>query len=89
MDTIINPSPAGRARRAKISADIDAHRPPVAYTIAEFCYTHKISPAYYYKQRKLGLGPREMVVGRRRIISAEAAAAWRQARAADEPTSAT
>ena len=84
MDTI-DPTITGRAPRAGISIDtkstFDARGPPVAYTIGEFCYAHRISTAYYYKQRKLGFGPQEMILGRRRIISAEAAADWRRARA--------
>jgi hypothetical protein len=34
-----------------------------AFTIAEFCRAHRISQSMYFKQRALGLGPREMVVG--------------------------
>ena len=83
MDTI-DASTTGRAPRASSSADIETvtSRPPVAYTISEFCLEHKISPAYYYKMRKFGLGPREMILGRRRLVSAEDAAAWRRDRAA-------
>jgi hypothetical protein len=55
--------------------------PPV-FTVAEFCQQHHISIALFYKLRKAGLGPREMVVGRRRLISTEAAAEWRRAREA-------
>lgn len=81
MDTI-DASITGRAPRASTSAGTNnTGRPPVAYTISEFCLEHRISVAYYYKQRKLGLGPREMILGRRRLISAEDAAAWRRARA--------
>ena len=50
------------------------------FTVAEFCHEHHISIALYYKLRKAGLGPREMAVGRRRLISAESAAEWRHAR---------
>jgi hypothetical protein len=56
--------------------------PPMAFTIAEFCDVHRISQAAYFKQRKLGFGPREIEFGRRRLISAEAAAEWRRERAA-------
>jgi len=56
--------------------------PPVVYTISEFCHLHHISVALYYKMRKTGDCPREMIVGRRRLISAEAAADWRRAREA-------
>jgi hypothetical protein len=56
--------------------------PPMAFTIREFCDAHRISQASYFKQRKLGLGPREIEFGRRRLISVEAAADWRRERAA-------
>ncbi len=48
------------------------------YTIIQFCEAHHISRSMYYKQVKLGQGPRVMRVGRRRLISYEAAAEWRQ-----------
>jgi hypothetical protein len=51
-----------------------------AFTIAEFCSAHRISQSMYFKMRNLGLGPREMAVGSRRLISQEAAAEWRKAR---------
>jgi len=53
-----------------------------AFTIAEFCRAHRISQSMYFKQRALGLGPREMVVGTRKLISQEAATEWRKAREA-------
>jgi hypothetical protein len=59
-----------------------AQPPVVAYTIAEFCRAHRFSQAYYYELRASGRGPREMKVGSRRIISAEAAAEWRREREA-------
>jgi hypothetical protein len=54
--------------------------PAVAYTIAEFCEAHRISQAQYFNIRKKGIGPREMRVGGRILISHEAALAWRRAR---------
>jgi hypothetical protein len=60
--------------------------PPVAFTVKEFCEAHRISVSYYYELKKLGRAPREMMFGTRRIISAEAAAAWR-AENTVEPTS--
>jgi hypothetical protein len=57
-------------------------RDVVAYTIHEFCRAHKISPAFYFEIKNAGLGPVEMKLGRRRMISVEAAAAWRRAREA-------
>jgi hypothetical protein len=53
-----------------------------AFTIAEFCRAHRISQSMYFKMRNQGLGPREMAVGSRRLISQEAAAEWRKAREA-------
>jgi len=54
--------------------------PPAAaaFTIDEFCATHRLSPSMYWKLRAAGRGPREMRVGTRRMISAESAAAWRR-----------
>ena len=72
----IDPSVTGREPQGSASADL-------VYTISEFCHRHHVSVAFYYKQRKLGLGPREMVLGRRRLISAEAAAEWRRERERD------
>jgi len=56
--------------------------PPAAFSIADFCAAHAISEAMYFKIKAAGQGPAEMIVGRRRLISAEAAAAWRRAREA-------
>jgi hypothetical protein len=54
----------------------------VTYSISEFCKAHGISEAFYFQIRNEGFGPVEMRLGRRRLISAEAAAAWRKAREA-------
>ncbi|HVI66746.1 MAG TPA: hypothetical protein VM910_29850 [Bradyrhizobium sp.] len=51
-----------------------------AFTVTEFCQAHRISETTYYELKKLGLGPDEMEIGRKRIISIEAAARWRKAR---------
>ena len=53
-----------------------------AFSIREFCAAHRISQSMYFKMRAMGLGPREMAVGSRRLISQEAAAEWRKAREA-------
>jgi hypothetical protein len=53
-----------------------------AFTIAEFCLAHRISQSMYFKMRAMGLGPREMSVGSRKLISQESAAEWRKAREA-------
>jgi len=51
-----------------------------AYSISQFCDDHGISRATYYNLRKVGKGPIEMMVNARKLISIEAAAAWRRAR---------
>jgi len=52
-----------------------------AFSIREFCAAHRISQSMYFKLRNMGgLGPREMSVGTRKLISLEAAAAWRRER---------
>jgi hypothetical protein len=48
-----------------------------AFTIPEFCEAHRISRAHYYVIKKAGLGPREMRVLNRVIITVEAARDWR------------
>jgi hypothetical protein len=54
--------------------------PRGCFSIPEFCVAHRISDAMYFKLKQQGLGPTEMVVGGRRLISVEAAARWRKAR---------
>ena len=51
---------------------------PAATTISEFCKTHGISRSHYYALRRKGCGPAEMRPGTKRLISREAAAAWRR-----------
>jgi hypothetical protein len=54
---------------------------PLAFTIREFCKAHGLGIASYYKLKRLGLGPREMLLAGNIIrISIEAAAEWRAAR---------
>jgi hypothetical protein len=48
-------------------------------TIPQFCEDHEMSKAFYYKLDKQGLGPKVLKIGRRRLITAEAAAEWRAA----------
>lgn len=49
------------------------------YTVPEFCAEHGgISKVFFYSLIKQGKGPRLMKVGRRTLITAEAAAEWRQ-----------
>lgn len=54
------------------------YAPQAAYTIAEFCQAHRISRTHLHNLDKAGKGPRKMKVGRRVLISPEAAADWRR-----------
>lgn len=49
-----------------------------AFSISEFCETHGISRALFYLLQKDGRAPRTMQVGRRVLISIEAATEWRK-----------
>jgi hypothetical protein len=51
-----------------------------AFSVAGFCRRHGLSPATYYKLASEGLAPKSFVVGVRRLVSREAAAAWRRER---------
>ncbi len=49
-----------------------------SYTIPAFCADHgNISKSFFHKLVNEGKGPRLMKIGRRTLISAEAAADWR------------
>jgi predicted DNA-binding transcriptional regulator AlpA len=48
-----------------------------AFSIADFCMRHGISRSMFYILLKQGNAPRMLTCGRRRLISAEAAAEWR------------
>jgi hypothetical protein len=53
-----------------------------ASTITEFCEAHRISRTRYYELKEKGEAPDEMVIGRQRLVSNEAAARWRAKREA-------
>jgi predicted DNA-binding transcriptional regulator AlpA len=59
-----------------MSDDDDA----VCWTVREFCVLHKISESAYYRMRRVGTAPKEILVGRRVLITREAAARWRKER---------
>lgn len=52
----------------------------LAFSIPEFCRIHDIGLGTYLNLRRRGKQPREMHVGRRVLISVEAAADWRRDR---------
>lgn len=53
-----------------------------ANSIPEFCRRNQISVGMYFKIARDGDGPRIMKVGRRTLISREAAEEWRREREA-------
>ena len=52
-------------------------QPNHVFDVNAFCEAHKISRSFLYKLIAEGQGPRLMKLGRRTLISAEAAAEWR------------
>lgn len=55
----------------------DAKKDAPASTVPQFCDQHHISKVHFYNLVKQGKGPRLMKLGRRTLISSEAAADWR------------
>ena len=55
------------------------HHNVAAYTVTEFCQSHRLSRAKLYALWSEGAGPRFFLVGAHRRISTEAAADWRAA----------
>jgi excisionase family DNA binding protein len=47
-------------------------------SIEEFCLEHNLSRGTFYRLLKSGNGPRLTKIGRRRLISREAALDWRK-----------
>ena len=71
--------PTGQAATDK--KQVRNRGPPThAFSIQEFCDAHRISRSRYYELKKQGMTPVEMIVGHRRLISFEAASAWRRQR---------
>lgn len=51
---------------------------PAAFNVAEFCAAFRIGKGTFYKLLKEGKGPKLLKVGRRTLVSLEAAEAWRK-----------
>lgn len=49
----------------------------LALSVSDFCRAHGISRNTFYRLLAAGTGPKVMAVGRRKLVSIEAAAAWR------------
>lgn len=51
---------------------------PAMFTVEGFCRAHGISKAFFYKLHKEGKAPRLCKLGRKSLITAESARAWRR-----------
>ena len=56
----------------------DSVTDPPVYSVPAFCQAHGISRGYLYELWKAGSGPRRTKLGRRTLISGEAAVEWRR-----------
>lgn len=52
--------------------------PPMMFSVPEFCHAHGISRGLLYKLLNEGRGPKAVKIGRRTLISSEAAETWRR-----------
>jgi hypothetical protein len=66
----------------------NANMEPHAFTVSEFCQSHRIGLNSYYRLRKAGKGPVEFRLGAKVLITRESAAAWRAARDAEAKSTA-
>jgi hypothetical protein len=57
----------------------------LSYSVAEFCARNCISRSFLYALWVAGEGPERMRVGRKTLISTEAATAWRARRTEGTP----
>lgn len=57
--------------------DLD-NTPHLAFSVPQFCRNHHLSTSFYYELKKEGLAPKEIRIGRKVLISTEAAADWRR-----------
>ena len=63
-----------------IEATVQARHERAAFTLREFWTRNSMSGPTYYKMKAAGLGPREMRIGGKILISAQAEADWHFAR---------
>ena len=65
----------GLTRAGEVRAE-----PTAVYSRASFCKAHGLSESFYHKLKNEGLGPDELKLGSKVLITHEAAARWRAAR---------
>jgi len=73
--------PGKRNRGLTRSGEVRA-APTAVFTIPSFCKAHGLSQSFYHELRNRGLGPDELRLGSKVLITHEAAARWRAAREA-------
>ena len=78
--TTVENKKKGKGKSTRKRHPLPPRREGDAYSISEFRTANRISASMYHKLKSLGLGPREMDVGRRRIITPEANAEWNNIR---------
>ena len=55
-----------------------------AFTISQFCEAHNFSRAFFYILKKKGQAPQIIELGGKRLITREAAEAWRAGLTSDK-----
>jgi excisionase family DNA binding protein len=71
-------SPQERGAGPRSQPDIAAQHPTLMFSVLNFCHAHGISRGTLYKLIKEGHGPAIAKIGRRTLISCEAAEEWRR-----------
>lgn len=70
--------PSGPNRAARRASGPGLTAQVGAFSVDEFCHAHRISRALFYKMLAARCGPAIIKAGKRTLISAEAASAWRR-----------
>jgi predicted DNA-binding transcriptional regulator AlpA len=73
-----NPLSHARSIALRVGKEKAPQPPPAAFSVSEFCQLHRISRALFYIMLRDGRGPRIMKIGKRTLVSAEAAVEWRR-----------
>ena len=68
------------SRRGLTRAGTPRTAPTAVYSRASFCRAHGLSESFYHKLKNEGLGPDELRLGSKVLITHESAARWRAAR---------
>jgi excisionase family DNA binding protein len=74
----VTPSTSPQEYGARPRSQPDAVAPHLMFSVPDFCHAHSISRGTLYKLIKEGHGPAIAKVGRRTLISWEAAEEWRR-----------